>query len=110
MDPKRKRLYIILIIGCIVVSVGVFLWGRGGGPAVPSASTPDPLLTSVPATISAAPIINVDGTYSAPAVFPDNKTFDITVLDSSAFTILQPYQPATISPGELGRDDPFKIY
>jgi hypothetical protein len=113
MDPKRKRLYIILIIVCVVLSAGVLLWDKLGS----SSSTSEPafdLAVTPAATKSTAPEAaikkNSNGVYPAPAVFPANKILDISVLDFSAFKVFSPYQPATISPGELGRDDPFKKY
>ncbi|MEO8065942.1 MAG: hypothetical protein ABI643_03795 [Candidatus Doudnabacteria bacterium] len=114
MDPKRKRLYIILIIACILISVGVFLWGRGGtsspsavtgvnnSPAVPTAN--------LPSGSSGAPALLADGTYSAPPVFPASIVLDTTVLNSGKFKLLQPYVPVVLVNGDLGRDDPFKSY
>ncbi|MEJ0021787.1 MAG: hypothetical protein WDN47_04410 [Candidatus Doudnabacteria bacterium] len=110
MDPKRKKLYIILIIACVVISIGVFLWGRGGStPATPEANAPSPLNTTGNAA-GLGPVLKPDGTYSAPAVFPESTKLDTSVLNLGTFTLLKVYPPATVSAGELGRDDPFKNY
>lgn len=108
MNPKRKRLYLILIVVCILASAGVFLWGRNTTTPPPIAQT-NPLQPTAPVA-KIAPVLNPDGTYSAPAVFPANEKLDIQLLDSSAFKVLQTYQPAQLEAGDLGREDPFKNY
>lgn len=105
MDPKRKRLYIILIIACLVLAAGILLWSNFSSPAVPAA------VSSAVSSSTASPVVeSPDGTYPAPAVFPANQKFDAEVLDSSAFKTLAPYQAASVSASELGRDDLFKSY
>jgi len=106
MDPKRKKLYIILIIVCLVLAAGILLWGQFSSPSVPS-EQPLPIVSSDTATPA---VDSSSGAYPAPAVFPAKQTFDSQVLDSSAYKTLAPYQPASVSASELGRDDPFKSY
>lgn len=105
MDPKRKRFYIILIIICLVFAAGILLWDKFYHPPVPN----EPLSAISSNTVPAA-VGNSGGTYPVPAVFPANQKFDAQVLDSSAFKTLIPYQPASVSASELGRDDLFKSY
>lgn len=110
MDPKRKQLYIILIIICIVVSAAIFLWGRIGGGGSSAVST-------IPVAVTPAlPAISATGVYTPPQVFPEIKQLDTAVLDSQEFKLLRPYAPiqlippTQISPGDLGREDPFKNF
>lgn len=109
MDPRRKRLYIIIIIVCIVASIGVFLWSRNSSPKaeLPTDNIPQQADTT-PA--SQVPVMNADGSYTPPAVFPANDKLDTVLLDSSAYKVLEAYQPAQVGPAELGREDPFKNY
>ena len=115
MDPKRKRLYIILIIGCLILSAGILMWNRLSNnsivlePATTLSVNPASVNPAVPAAATAVKK-DSSGNYSAPVVFPANKTLDASVLDFSAFKILSSYQPAQVSPSELGREDPFKNY
>src|SRR5437867_4371114 len=106
MDPKRKRLYIILLAGCIIASLAVFLWGRNSSTPG-SSSLP---LANTPTSVQSAPITAADGTYIPPSVFPANKSLDMQVLSSSVFKTLQTYQPVNLNTGDLGRDNPFKNY
>ena len=110
MDPKRKRIYIIIILVCVSAAVGVVLFGRLGGGGGPSVA---PGILSTPTNqSSAADVVTGDAKsgFTAPAVFPINPNFDFSVLDSSSFKQLIPFTPVVSQPGELGRDDPFKNY
>ena len=111
MDPKRKRIYIIIIVVCVIASIGLLFAGKFGGkgatPAVP-VTQPNPAKTVQP-TSSTVTGDSVKG-YSTPAVFPANANFDFSVLDSSNFKQLRSYNAVTNQPSDLGRDDPFKNY
>jgi hypothetical protein len=102
MNPKKKKIYTILIIGTLVLSAAILGWsqfGVGSGPQFP-----DPGLSS-----GALPIqIIGDGSssFNAPAVFPSTNQFRTEVLGSNAFMKLRPYQPVNAD-GQLGRPDPF---
>ncbi len=106
MDPKRKRIYLGVIIVCMIGIVVVILWGNSLLSFSGSAPT-----TTTTTSVTTAPNVtvkqNTDGTYNPPAVFPANSKIDTSVLDSSQFKSLNAYQPVTVSSGELGRDDPF---
>jgi hypothetical protein len=111
MSPKRKRIYIIIIIVCVLLSAGVLIWGgiQSSGPT--SITTP----TLVSSDQSASPPLgNVDNqgvsVYSAPAIFPQNTRLDSTTLNLSKFQSLQTYTKASVDPSELNRDDPFAAY
>lgn len=112
MDPKRKRLYFIIIGACILLSVIIWLWGSGGiqfFSSSPPASPTTPSQTSNNSTFT-APVRGATGSYSAPTLFPANSKLDISVLDSSALKILYPYQQVLLGKDDLGREDPFKNY
>ena len=114
MDPKRKRLYIFLIIGCLIATAIVLLWGLGGStPSLPpDVTNPSILNTTTQTQTPSQPVSVIPGqtNYAAPAVFPANNNFDTSVLDLSQFKSLQQYQNIQIQPTDLGRDDPFKDY
>jgi hypothetical protein len=109
MDPKRKRLYFIIIAICLLLAVVIFLWGGslipsfGGGEEVPTNVTQT---DATPRTTAPGP----DGSYPPPAVFPANTKLDVSVFESGQFTNLKVYNPVTIDPSELGRDDPYRDY
>ncbi|OGE87561.1 MAG: hypothetical protein A3J07_04975 [Candidatus Doudnabacteria bacterium RIFCSPLOWO2_02_FULL_49_13] len=110
MDPKRKRLYIIIITLCVLATVGILLWGRSSTPTVQfeSPDTGKPAQTST--SSQPARSINPEAVYPPPPVFPQNQTIDISVLTSSNFTRLQGFQAVQLDQKELGRDNPFKKY
>lgn len=113
MDPKRKKIYIIVIVTCILLSAGVLLWGMSGTPAT-TVSNVNPAVPSSPAGPGAAQTstqtktINLGITYVAPVTFPQNKSFDFTVIKS--IQNLQDFQAIKLTPEELGRDNPLKNY
>lgn len=111
MDQKKKRLYLILIVCCILASAIIILWGRGSTPT----PVPIPLGDSgSQATAAVTPSSATRGSglisYPPPPVFPVNTTLDSSVLTSGEFPILQTFNPAQITPDDMGRDDPFKTY
>ena len=112
MDPKRKKIYIIIIIVCILGSAGVTFWGGvGGPPAVPDdlAAGPDVLMgLGSDATLDSAGGSAQTG-FSAPAVFPATNKFNTKVLESLEFKLLTPYSELNPA-GQLGRDNPFGSY
>lgn len=107
MDPKRKRLYLILLVLCILATAAILLWGRA--KPVPMVVPPTTSGSSGTAGTKAR-AINPDATYPPPSVFPQSQTINSSVLKSSDFSILQDFNPATLITGELGRDNPFKNY
>lgn len=111
MDPKRKRIYLIIIASCLTLSAAVLFYGFSGGGGGGSTALPLSDSTIPTSAVSNVPAARgIDGSYPAPLVFPLNTTIDTSVFDSSNFKTLQPYQSVQIVPSELGRDDPFKNY
>lgn len=110
MDPKRKKIYIVVIIVCFLGSILILIWGNTD---LLSGTTPPPLhITHNGTTPAKTPNLGLaTGDYltgfNAPAVFPNAKGFNTKVLDSLTFTQLRPFPALTID-GELGRDDPFR--
>jgi hypothetical protein len=108
MDPKKKKIYIILIIVCFALSAGILLWSSFGS----SGSIDEiPQATFTP-TSSAAPVSasgDAQTGYLPPSVFPKTETFQSDVLTSPKFQALQPYSVLDVT-GQLGRPDPFKSY
>jgi hypothetical protein len=117
MDPKRKKLYIILIVACVIISASVLLWGRSGTPTTSLPATNSGLI-SLPAgagtaqkptsTPTPTKTINPDATYAVPMIFPQSKSFDFAIIRS--IQNLQDFQAVTLTPQELGRDNPLKSY
>jgi len=112
MDPKRKKIYIAIIVVCLLATVGIWVLKFPLAPQAPSDSgKPATELPEEQGSVAAPSAPTGTESYTAPSVFPSNHKLDTTVLNSSVFQSLQPYQPATIAPTvDLGRDDPFKIY
>ena len=111
MDSKRKLIYGIIIVVCLVASAAVLLWGRGSSVPAPDLNSD---LTDTPAASAPAPVSaihpGIDGSYPAPAVFPKNTKLDTSLFESGQFRMLNDYDTVTLGQGELGRDDPFAKY
>jgi hypothetical protein len=106
MDPRRKKIYIIIIVVCLVFSVGILGWSYFSNP---SSSTPDVSTTPQPGGIEDLGSLSEGGGYNAPTVFPNSTTFRREVMDSQAFKKLRPYTAVDVT-GQLGRPDPFRSY
>ena len=92
MNPKRKKIYIIIITTCVTLIVGIFLWDKLSVPQVEVLSTIPPETSS--------------GTRG---IFPASTVFKTEVLESEAFRDLNKY-PALNVTGQIGREDPFRSY
>ncbi len=106
MDPKRKKIYIVVIIVCLILSAGILMTTQLG------LFQSEPVLTSPIITPSSTPnqsLGNAKTGYMAPAVFPVNDSFQTAVLESSDYQMLNPYTILDIT-GQLGRTDPFSSY
>lgn len=118
MDPKRKRIYIIIMVVCILLSAGLLLYngsGQSGNqvytpPVLPIAGTDGSNSKSPAGSMSGNTSGDSKNGYSVPTVFPLNTTFDLSVLTSSSFKQLKKYDAIELDPKLLGRDDPFKNY
>ena len=120
IDPKRKKIYIVLIVVCILASAGVLIYG--GVFSSPKTGT-SPVLTTIPtttktgtptenttttATSSSGSARGGNVTYSAPAVFPVSSAIDSSVL--SSLEKFNQFQPVQIDSSMLGRENPFTNY
>ncbi len=111
MDAKKKLIYGIIIGVCVLGSAAVLLWGTGGG------STPELTINNTPAVTPTRTQTNTqvvrpssDGTYPPPSVFPANNKLDTSLLNSSDFQVLKPYDALKLEQSEIGRNDPFAKY
>jgi hypothetical protein len=106
MNPKKKRLYTILVILTLILAVGILAWSSMYSPAEEGTT---PTNTNKP---NASPVVtrsaSGDTTYTPPAVFPMNTSFDSSVL--AQIKIFQSFQPSKLNDGELGRQNPFNNY
>lgn len=117
MDNKKKKIYIAVICACTLLMVAILYFGL-------KSPTPDDInlglirqevVTTNPTGNQAVqqsdlPTANVKPEYNAPAVFPNNPDLDSEVFSSNAFTNLRDYTPLTITPPEIGRDNPFQDF
>jgi len=116
MDPKKKKIYIAIIVVCVILTAIVLVFGLKGSsspaaPQVPKSSLQASLDQADQTAATRTSPLKQSEVLPPPPVFPLNNTFNTAVLDSDKFKELQPYQPATIDPAtELGRPDPFKTY
>lgn len=113
MDPKKKKIYIAIIVVCLVLT-GIILWRGLSSPA--PANVPAPL-PKASADLEGEDVkvlqkqVSSGGNYNPPSVFPQNTMLNTTVLNSSSFKSLQPYTPAQLDRAtELGRENPFQDY
>jgi hypothetical protein len=113
MDPKRKRIYIVLIIICLLASVGILWWGNRtpSGTNDPAALLANPNqiaspgITSIP---TGSNKISPEATFTAPAVFPQSNKFDSSVV--SQLKTFQNFQALQLNNTDLGRPNPFNTY
>ena len=105
MDPRRKRLYIIATVLCLLLSVGILGWSQFSSDSVDSA----PVVVTPRATTAATASGDYVTGYRSPAVFPATDKFNTDVLSTAAFKNLQTYTPIG-KVTELGRPDPFTKY
>lgn len=109
MDPKRKKIYIILIAVCLILSVGILVWSRS------STSVPDFSDLSNSKSSGNTAVVDQSGfssnqtSFPAPEVFPRNPEYNTQILESAEFKLLEAYSALDVS-DQLGRDDPFKNY
>jgi len=104
LDPKKKKLYLIIIAGAIVVAAGVIFYTR---QSVPEVDLTAPVINPAAGRSAAS---TDKKNYPLPQVFPAETKFDTSIFDSSDFKILKPYTPTQITEGELGRENPFQAY
>lgn len=109
MDPKRKKVYIVLIIVSLTLSAGILLWSRYSQPSIEA--TPNTTNNTVVPTNSSPTqsAFENNGEFGIPSVFPGTEEFNTEVLNSSNFRSLITY-PTVDATGQLGRPDPFRRY
>jgi flagellar basal body-associated protein FliL len=113
MDPKKKKIYIAIIVICFSLTGGILYWGFfSSGGSSSNVTLPPPVDQGTGFGGDASQqATNPDGTtsYSTPSVFPDTTDFKTDVLDSDAYKKLVPYSAVDVT-GQLGRSDPFKNF
>jgi len=106
MDPRRQKIYIIVIVTCVVLSIVVIVWSKYSTPSVNVPS--NQVITARPTTAASASGDYATG-FKAPSVFPITDKFNTDVLTTPTFQSLQTYTPIGVVT-ELGRPDPFNKY
>src|SRR5258708_2113261 len=106
MDPKRKRLYLILSAACLILSVGILLWSHLSNSSQSLLQTPTVHISNQVPTKQIVP--GQPPIFTQPAVFPANQELNNTLLDLSAFKSLQVYEPLIPVSGNFGKEDLFK--
>ncbi|MBX4186928.1 MAG: hypothetical protein KW802_01560 [Candidatus Doudnabacteria bacterium] len=106
MDPRRKKIYIIIIVACLILSAGILGWTFFSGNGTSSSAGTTPPIFPDQFTDAGGSVSNG---FTAPAVFPANSSFGTDVLDSTSFKKLKPYKAVDVT-GQLGRPDPFRSY
>ncbi len=110
MDPKKKKIYIGIIVVCFTASAAIVGWTLFGNKdsAPPPVDGPANAINFDPNALqqggSFAP-----SAFQAPVVFPGSSEFNSEVLESSEFVKLKPFTPVDIA-GQTGRPDPFRTY
>ncbi len=83
------------------MSAGILYWGLGGN-AGPESILPLPADT-------ASQENDVNPGLPAPSVFPENKSFNFSVLDKD-LKLFREFVPLANDQNLLGREDPFRNY
>lgn len=112
LNPKRKKIYIGIIAVCVVgIIVVLSLNGRTGGVTGPlpgdTLANPVGTTANTPVSSGAAPTNLQNSKFLPPPVFPFNRSFDLSIFDSSTFQALSPIGEITLQDGELGNENPF---
>lgn len=113
----RKKIYIVVIVICVLVSAGVIYYGFFSSPSIPApeiitdtGTLPTQSTPTGSAGISGIPTPAGTVTYPVPSVFPQDSSLDLSVYSTAKFRNLQDYTPLTVSPEEIGRENPFVQY
>ncbi len=112
MSDKKKKIYIGIIIVCVLVT-GYVLMGSGlGGPdPIPIEDLSTPINVTNPngtaGNSSDGPENPSLVEYTIPVVFPQDINFATRVLDSDEFKSLSDYDELTVSEAERQRENPF---
>lgn len=117
----KKKIQIAIIVGCMLLTAGILYFGYFSGGSAPEApqgiapiNTNVDSVVDVPAESSGevGEIPSSEGIiiYSAPATFPASSELDLSVYDTSKFKALQDYTPLSVTPEEIGRENPFESY
>lgn len=116
----KKKIYIIVIVVCLAVTAGVLYYGFFSNPTteVPTDLAPTTINSDgnpTQARPSGGDVSNIPTAqgiveYPVPSVFPQDTSLDLSVYSSSKFSNLQDYTPLTVTPEEMGRENPFAPY
>lgn len=119
----KKKIQIAVIIVCMIGTAGIVYWGMfsTSTPEVAAPTGIAPINTNVDSVVDVptAPGMGAVGDlptesakieYAAPATFPVDSALDLSVYESSKFTNLQDYTPISVTPEEVGRENPFINY
>lgn len=120
----KKKIQIAIIVVCMLVTGGVLYWGFFSS-STPEIAAPDgiaPINTDVDSVVDVAPVSAGAGSvgdiptseaeiqYSAPPIFPASATLDLSIFESAKFRALQDYTPLSVTPEEIGKENPFQDY
>jgi hypothetical protein len=115
----KNKIYIAIIVVCVLVTGGVFYWSGQDQ----SAGLPDniaPISTDIDTFDAAAeptatagaglPDAKLPTEYAAPRVFPQDTKLNMDVFSSAKFSGLIDYTPMTVQPEEMNRPNPYLPY
>ena len=110
---SKKVLYIGIIVLCLGVTVFVMFFMN---------STPEPSIdltqtnTQTQTPVRTSPVAGQPNRdlskleIPAPTVYPADNKFATQILNSAAIQSLTPYDYITLTPEEVGKEDPFASY
>jgi hypothetical protein len=117
----RRKIYYTTIVVCIIASAGILYWNSRNDSVIVPPEHFSPINTgdldsvgtqqSRPTQSSSnIPTPEAVTTFPVPRVFPNDGKLDLTVFNSNSYTSLTDYTPLTVSPSEIGRDNPYQPY
>lgn len=110
MDSKRKKIYIAVLVVCVILLVGVLFWSKSSTPEAPILTGSSAPVATQPTTTrpSSEVEINTDGVYPAPALFPQSKNFDASAIKD--LKLMKSINGLKLTEDELGRTNPLAEY
>jgi len=108
---KKKIITYLTLLGVALLGLVyvMFFYDGGAGDLEVQTSSAPTAATQTPAqSASALPVTGIARSFPSPVVFPAAADLDLSVFTTAEFQKLIDYQRVTISPEEIGRENPYQ--